>query len=131
MQIVSSEPYLECSFKEFWNEFWSRQASNSETMLGAELVFRGESEVRPKFRIPGADGRGDIFFDNRELFCRFANLPTPSQKRFLQAVQAALAKFNTLRIVIDIPWSKNSQRKLLIRASGLSIEGSFDFDLIL
>ena len=132
MKVTSSEPVLECTLEEFWIKFWSQEDLGcGESFDEATTVFRGESRINPKFRIPAADGSGnsDIFFDNRELLCRFANFPTPTQRRILNSIRRALADAKVNIIMITIPWSKTNVRKLCVRASGGNPNGPLDFEL--
>ena len=131
MKVTNNEPVLECSLDEFWNEFWSKQQLGiGETKEDAEETFRGESKIKPKFRIPSADRKSDIFFDNREVLCRFANFPTPTQERILRSIRQALTEKNVKQMIITIPWSKNGQKKLRIRSSGFDF-GALDFETLL
>jgi hypothetical protein len=131
MKITTSEPVLECTFKEFWDGYWAKTRSvlgTGETQEDAETTLMGQSTIKPKFRIPAADNQLDIFFYNRELLCRFANLPTPTQANFLRSVRNVMDEKNVYRIIITIPWSRNTQRRLLIR--GTKLGSTLDFELL-
>lgn len=131
MKVVNPDPVLEITLEEFWNEYWSKEKIGVvENLENAATVFRGESEIRPRFRIPSADGKTDIFFNSRELLCRFANFTTPEQARFLNSIRQALKAAAVRRMVITIPWSKNGTRQVNVRASAASVEhGTLDFEM--
>jgi hypothetical protein len=123
MKVVTPKPVLECTLKDFWDQYWSKERlGGNESLEDATKVFSGKSEIKPAFRIPSADGRSDIFFDNREMLCRFANFPTPTQGRILNAIRRALAEAEVDNMVITIPWSKTGDRKVRVRASGDSLD---------
>jgi len=114
---VSNEPVLECNLEEFWNEFLSKQRlSIGESREDVIEVFSGKAEIKPRFRIRRPDGKGDVFFNSRELLCRFANFPTPAQTHFLDAARAALAAHEVHEMIITVPWSKHGTKKLQIRS---------------
>ena len=126
MKVVT-DPVLECSLDEFWNEFWSKQRLGiTETLEHAIKTFRGEATINPRFRIRTPDGKGDVFFNNRELLCRFAGFPTPTQERIIFAIRQALVKNNVDRMVITVPWSKNGTRRVMVSSS----IASTDFDVL-
>lgn len=130
MKVVDANPVLECTLREFFDGF----CSEGELLMldGEEYVttaFRGESNSRPKFRIPAADTGGDIFFDSQELFCRFASVPTPTQRCVLNAIRRAMAEHNVRDFAIEIPWSKRGYRKLHVRSTGSGKFETLDFDL--
>jgi len=126
MEVVTN-PVLECSLEEFWDEYWSRQSLGVvETLEDAAETFRGESTIKPRFRICTPDGKGDIFFDNRELLCRFASFPTPTQERIILSIRQALAEKGVEQMVMTVPWSKSGKRRIRIRSS----EGSTDFEVL-
>jgi hypothetical protein len=130
MHIINPRPILDCTLGEFWDEFLSKQPlSLYESKEQIETTFRGQSTIKPKFRIPSAGGQSDVFFDNREMLCRFANFPTPTQERFLCAVRQAMMANNVREVVLTIPWSATRERKLRIVASGLGTE-VLDFELL-
>ncbi|HLC49705.1 MAG TPA: hypothetical protein VJI96_04965 [Candidatus Andersenbacteria bacterium] len=115
----STSPVLEIDLDDFWNQFWSRQLlSCIETLANATETFRGKSTIKPPYRIPAADGRGDVFFDDVEMLSRFANFPTPTQANFLTSIRNALASNNCNEIVLMVPWFRDDERKLRIRYSG-------------
>lgn len=126
MQVVTT-PVLECSLEEFWNEYWSKQPSGVVRILeDASEAFRGESTINPRFRIRAPDGKGDVFFNNRELLYRFTSFPTPTQERFICSVRQALAENDVDQMVMTVPWSKSGRRKILIRST---VE-STDFEVL-
>ena len=130
MKVTNTEPVLECDLDEFWKEYWSRcQLGVGETLRDAAKTLRGESTIIPKFRIPSADGKSDVFFDNREMLCRFANFPTPTQESILQSIRIALTERKVRQMVVTIPWSRNGTRKLQVRASGIGTE-VLDFEML-
>jgi len=130
MKVVNAEPTLECDLEEFWKEYWSKcELGIGETLSDAMETLRGESTIKPKFRIPSADDKSDVFFDNREMLCRFANFPTPTQERILQSLRMALTERKVKQMVITIPWSKNGTRKLRVRASGIGTD-VLDFEML-
>jgi len=69
---------------------------------------------QPLFRIPSADRGVEVFFNNRELLCRFAAMPLPSQWEFLQAVRAATEKEHVEVVYLDVAWSEKKTRKIKI-----------------
>lgn len=126
MKVVTHKPVLECTLNEFWDQYWSKERlGGNESLENAEEVFRGKSDIKPAFRIPSPDGKSDIFFDNREMLCRFANFPTPTQGRILAAIRRALTDAEVDSMVITIPWSKTGDRKVRVRASS---DCSLDFE---
>jgi len=121
MQVVTS-------LEEFWKEFWSRQSlTMTESLQDAIGVFSGQAEIKPRFRIRRPDGKGDVFFNSRELLCRFANFPTPAQTHFLDAARAALAAHEVHEMIITVPWSKHGTKKLQIRSREI---GSMDIEVL-
>lgn len=126
MQVVMT-PVLVCSLEEFWNKYWSKQPLGVvEKLEDAAKVFRGESTIKPRFRIRAPDGKGDIFFDNRELLCRFAGFPTPTQKRIILSIRQALSENQVDQMVMTVPWSKSGKRRIRIRSK----EESTDFEVL-
>jgi hypothetical protein len=118
MEVVSSSPVLNCTFLEFWTEFLSKFHTSALSREYVFEAFRGESQTRPKFRIPAADSGGDVFFDSRELLCRYCALPTPTQAGFLKAIRKALADNKVDQIEIEFAWSSSTSRKMRVRSSG-------------
>ena len=126
MKVTTASPTLECDFQEFWDLFLSKNRLANNDLNDFSKCLRGESTNRPRFRIPSADLKSDIFFDNMELFCRFASMPTPTQADFLRSVRKALTENRVEQIIISIPWSNSRDRKLRIRNSGLDV---LDFEM--
>src|SRR3989338_138266 len=101
MRVVTPDQVLEITLEELWQEYWSNERRGiGESLDNAAEVFRGESQIKPKFRIPSADSKTDIFFDSHELLCRFANFPTPSQSRLLSSIRRGLAAAKVTSMVI-------------------------------
>lgn len=128
---VTTRKVLECLFDEFYKRWWAgQQVGIGEDLPGVEKELRGESKSKPRFRIPAADNGVDIFFDNQELFLRYAGMPTPTQRHFLIAIRQAMKVEGVERIEIRIPWSTNGFKKLEVCAPSMGPDGSLDFELL-
>lgn len=129
MKIITTETFLECTLEELWDRYWSKKGPGiGETLDSAIEVFRGESRIKPKFRIPAAGDMTDIFFDDPDLLCRFANFPTPTQKRFIESIRQVLKEESVESIVISVPWSMGGERKIRVRISGSPCGGNSPLD---
>lgn len=128
MKIINADPVLECNLEEFGNKYWSPSWASMEHEV--EKALRGESAVRPPYRIPSADKMGAVYFYSREMLCRFAGLSTNIQMLFLRTVRKALAENQVKQVVITIPWSKSNNRRLRIRSSVVG-DNSLDFEVML
>ena len=129
MQVVVRH-ILECTLEELWLAYWANQPDLGETLGDVEKEMRGESKPKPRFRIPATDNGIDIFFDNQELFLRYAGMPTPTQTHFLIAIRLAMKDRGSSRVEIRIPWNANGFKTLNVRASSLGPVGSLDFELL-
>ena len=129
MKVKKQEPVLECTFFEFWEKHLLKGVGGSGLAFqDLEPALRGESKMKPVFRMPSADRRSDVFFDNREMFCRFASMPTPTQSEVLTALRQALTENCVNQMEMMIPWSKNGQKKLRVRGHGRDNE-VLDFEM--
>ncbi len=126
MQVTSQAPTLEGCLFEFFEQYWSKLPEVAETARGIEVDFRGESKIKPRFRVPAADTGNDIFFNNRELFCRFASMPTPTQRRFLASLRQAMQEHDVKRVVLTVPWSASNEKRIEVVSSLFSL----DFELL-
>ncbi len=120
---VSNEPTMKCTLEEFYDAYLKNHLNRTEDIRTLRNGFKGKEHVTPRFRIRCADQ--DVFFNNRELLCRFAGMSTPSQSRFIQGIKEALEKSKVKRIEITIPWSENYERRLDVREGG-----GLNFELI-
>lgn len=129
MRISTEVKKLECSLEELWNKAWRHQPDLAENLDDVRINFRGESKIKPRFRIPSADNHGDLFFDSLELLRRFATMITPVQSRFLASVRIVM-QANEVRVVeIAVPWSKTKERVIRISAA-IGPDGPLDFELV-
>jgi len=128
MKVVCGVSQLECTLDEFLNNFFDDLPLTAASKEHVASNLRGGSKIKPRFRIPSADGKSDVFFNNREMLCRFASFTTPHQAEILSAIRKALTESKVQQMVIMIPWSKTNERKLLVRASGVGVE-VLDFEI--
>jgi hypothetical protein len=125
MQKVVTNPMIEGALEEFLHKV--DEHGYSEQILKA---FGGKSHhLKPQFRIPAADVKTEIFFNNRELLSRFANLPLRGQEVFLQGVRKLMEREDVKEIHLSIEWSSTKIRTLRITAP-TQIHDQLDIDLI-
>lgn len=124
MQKVVTSPVVEGALEEFLHEF--DEHGYDEGIIKA---FGGKAHPKPQFRIPAADVKTELFFNNRELLSRFANLPLRSQEVFLQGVRALMEREGVNEIRLSIEWSTSKIRTLRIKAP-TKLHEQLDIDLI-
>ncbi len=131
MNMVTRPSVLSGTLDELLDKFMPVGNPDSVPSRVAEIkqAFSGELITQPRFRIPGADKESDIFFNSRELLCRFVSLPTPTQTDFIKAAKTAMTEKEVRDIEVEIPWTKTRTRKLRVRASGMTGNRSLDIDL--
>lgn len=117
---------FECPLPEFHQEYISDDLPTVD-LKELESVFRGEIKNKPRFRI--CVGDAEVFFNSRELLCRFVTMPTPNQKDIIDGFIVAMKRHKVNRVVIEIPWSKSGKRKLEARVYGTS-DWVLDLELV-
>ena len=88
--------------------------------VGSEIDIRESlsgrrKNINPKFRIPSVDKGTEIFFNDEELFIRFANMTLPNQNLFCETIRGALKKADANSMYLEILWSENETKILEIR----------------
>lgn len=128
MEVVIGRAALVCGLDEFFAEHWKAQPDVTETLDEVREELMGKSEIKPRFRISTPDGKSDIFFNSRELLCRFANMPTITQCRFVKAIRMAMRANDVTVLKITIPWSRNGMKILEVHGAP-DVYVSLDFEL--
>ncbi|MFA7252552.1 MAG: hypothetical protein WC027_01725 [Candidatus Paceibacterota bacterium] len=128
MQLVTIQS-LECELKEFLAQYWETQ--EPPPVADNDFVvhrFQGdcESPARYYLAVEVRDQRGDhtvrLQISSREFLCRFCSFGDNLQANFIKGVQAALREVKVGCIVIRVPWSKTTSRKIQIEAGGADLQ---------
>ncbi len=89
-------------------DLWSK-----ETV--AESLAGKHKDINPPYRIPAADTKSDLFFDDLEMLSRFANMPLPDQEAFLIAIRETMKLHEVEEIHMEIKWSETETKTLFIK----------------
>ncbi|MDP3954251.1 MAG: hypothetical protein Q8Q06_02445 [bacterium] len=111
---MKKSSFLAGSLAELFEYYKSSYDVGSEIDIRESLSGRRKN-INPKFRIPSVDKGTEIFFDDEELFVRFANMTLPNQNLFCETIRGALKKADASSMHLEISWSENETKILEIR----------------
>ena len=109
--VIAHENVLVGDLKGLFEGYESPDGWREQNMVRA---FSGEKS-NPLYRIPSADTGTELFFDNTEVFTRFASMPLPDQELFCQRVRALMKEANIERLHLTVQWSEKETKVLKIK----------------
>ena len=113
--LKKQNPFVRCDMGEV---FLSCPPADRWKVAEARGALAGESKgIKPPFRIPAADTKKDLFFDDLELLSRFANMPLPDQEAFLVGVRALMSNYEVEEIHLEIEWSSRERKIVKIKSN--------------
>lgn len=109
--VIAHRDAVRGDLKALFENYESPDGWREENMVRA---FSGEKS-NPPYRIPSADTGTELFFDNLEVFARFASMPLPDQEVFCQRVRAVMNEANVERLHLIVQWSETETKVLKIK----------------
>lgn len=94
--------------------FENHESSDSGREENMVRTFSGEKS-NPPYRIPSADTGTELFFDNLEVFARFASMSLPDQRVFCQIVRTVMNEARVERLHLTVQWSESETKVLKIK----------------
>ncbi|OGM98478.1 MAG: hypothetical protein A2915_00760 [Candidatus Yanofskybacteria bacterium RIFCSPLOWO2_01_FULL_41_34] len=109
--VIAYRDAVHGNLKDLFEGYESPDGWREQNMARA---FSGEKS-NPPYRIPSVDTGTELFFDNLEVFSRFAHMPLPDQEVFCQRVRAKITEAGVERLHLTVQWSEKETKVLKIK----------------